>query len=125
MRPIQTPDAPITSGHYSQAVVHDGLIFVSGQLPLDPGDLQRPPGDIAQQTERALRNVEAILRAAGGRLESLVQLTIFLSDMGHWREVNDTVARVLGSHKPARAVIPCGTLNRGCQVEITAIAAAE
>jgi len=123
MHPVQTPNAPVTSGHYSHAVVHNGLVFVSGQLPLDPRDLKRPPGTIAEQTEQAMRNVEAILHAAGSTLDRLVQLTIFVSDISHWGAVNDTVARVLGSHRPARAVVPCGTLNRGFQVEITAIAA--
>ena len=123
MQTVQTPNAPITSGHYSHAVVYNGLVFVSGQLPLDPQDAKRPPGTMAEQTEQALRNVEAILRASGSALDRLVQLTIFVSDIGQWGAVNDAVARVLGSHRPARAVVPCGTLNRGFQVEITAIAA--
>jgi 2-iminobutanoate/2-iminopropanoate deaminase len=123
MQTVQTPNAPITSGHYSHAVVYNGLVFVSGQLPLDPRDAKRPPGTMAEQTEQALRNVEAILRASGSALDRLVQLTIFVSDIGQWGAVNDAVARVLGSHRPARAVVPCGTLNRGFQVEITAIAA--
>ncbi len=123
MYAIQTPNAPITSGHYSQAVVHNDLIFVAGQLPLDPKDPKRPPGSIAEQTEQALRNVEAILAAAGSKLDRILQLTIFVSDIRHWSEVNETVARMLGSHKPARAVIPCGTLNRGFQVEIVTVAA--
>lgn len=125
MHTVQTPNAPVTAGHYSHAVIHNGLVFVSGQLPLDPTDFKRPPGGIAEQTEQALRNVEAILRAAGSALDRLVQLTIFVSDIAHWSAVNDTVARVLGSHRPARAVVPCGTLNRGFQVEITAIAAVD
>jgi 2-iminobutanoate/2-iminopropanoate deaminase len=123
MQTIQTPNAPITGGHYSQAVVHNGLVFVSGQLPLDPRDAKRPPGTLAEQTEQALRNVEAILHAAGTTLDRVLQLTIFVSDIEQWSAVNETVARVLGSHRPARAVVPCGTLNRGFQVEITAIAA--
>lgn len=124
MRTVQTPNAPITSGHYSQAVVHNGLIFVSGQLPLDPSDPQRVPGTIAEQTEQALRNVEAILHAAGSALDRILQLNIFVADISRWSEVNETVARVLGNHKPARAVIPCDTLNRGFQIEIVTIAAA-
>lgn len=122
MHTVQTPNAPITAGHYSQAVVHNGLIFVSGQLPLDPKDPKRPPGTIAEQTEQALRNVEAILKAAGSTLDRVLQLTIFVSDIAHWSELNETVARVLGNHRPARAVVPCGTLNRGFQVEIVVIA---
>lgn len=123
MNAIQTPNAPIPSGHYSQALVHNGLVFVAGQLPLDPRDPKRPPGSIEEQTEQAMRNVSAILEAAGSGLDRVLQLTIFVADIAHWSAVNATVARLLGSHKPARAVVPCGTLNRGYQVEIVTIAA--
>lgn len=123
MNLIQTPNAPIPRGHYSQAVVHNGLVFVAGQLPLDPKDPQRPPGPIEEQTEQAMRNVSAILEAAGSGLDRVLQLTIFVADITHWSAVNATVAQVSGSHKPARAVVPCGTLNRGYQVEIVTIAA--
>jgi 2-iminobutanoate/2-iminopropanoate deaminase len=122
MDAIQTANAPIPSGHYSQAVVHNGLVFVAGQLPIDPKDPKRPPGPIDEQTEQALRNVAAILEAAGSALDRVLQLTIFVADIAHWSTVNATVARVLGNHKPARAVVPCGTLNRGYQVEIVTIA---
>lgn len=122
MNAIQTPNAPIPSGHYSQALVHNGLVFVAGQLPIDPKDPKRPPGPIEEQTEQALRNVSAILEAAGSGLDRVLQLTIFMADITHWSAVNATVARVLGNHKPARAVVPCGMLNRGYQVEIVTIA---
>ena len=123
MNLVQTPEAPTPAGHYSQAVVHNGLVFVAGQLPIDPKDPKRPPGSIEEQTEQALRNVAAILEAAGSALDRVLQLTIFVADITHWSAVNATVARVLGNHKPARAVVPCGTLNRGFQVEIVTTAA--
>lgn len=123
MDAIQTAAAPIPSGHYAQAVTHNGLVFVAGQLPIDPRDPKRPPGPIEEQTEQALRNVAAILEAAGSALDRILQLTIYVADMTHWTAVNATVARVLGNHKPARAVVPCGTLNRSYQVEIVTIAA--
>jgi len=123
MNLVQTPEAPTPAGHYSQAVVHNGLVFVAGQLPIDPKDPKRPPGSVEEQTEQALRNVAAILEAAGSALDRVLQLTIFVADITHWSAVNATVARVLGNHKPARAVVPCGTLNRGFQVEIVTTAA--
>ena len=123
MNLVQTPEAPTPAGHYSQAVVHNGLVFVAGQLPIDPKDPKRPPGSIEEQTEQALRNVAAILEAAGSALDRVLQLTIFVADITHWSAVNATVARVLGNHKPARAVVPCGTLNRGFQIEIVTTAA--
>lgn len=123
MNAIQTAAAPIPSGHYAQAIVHNGLVFVAGQLPVDPKDPRRPPGSVEEQTEQALRNVSAILEAAGSGLDRILQLTIYLADITSWGAVNATAARVLGNHKPARAVVPCGTLNRGYQVEIVTIAA--
>ncbi|HLB36672.1 MAG TPA: Rid family detoxifying hydrolase [Gemmatimonadales bacterium] len=123
MDAIQTANAPIPSGHYSQAVVHNGLVFVAGQLPIDPKDPKRPPGSAEEQTEQALHNVAAILEAAGSALDRVLQLTIFVADIAHWSAVNATVARVFGNHKPARAVVPCGTLNRGFQIEIVTTAA--
>jgi 2-iminobutanoate/2-iminopropanoate deaminase len=123
MKTVETNQAPVPSGHYSQAVVHNGIVFVAGQLGIDPKDPQRPAGSIEEQTEQALKNVAAILTAAGSGLDRVLHLTIFVSDMAHWSAVNATVARLLGVHKPARAVVPCGTLNRGYQVEIVTVAA--
>jgi 2-iminobutanoate/2-iminopropanoate deaminase len=120
---VQTPNAPVPSGHYAQALVHNGLVFVAGQLPVDPQDPKRPPGSIEEQAEQALRNVSAILEAAGSALDRVLHLTIFVADIAHWGVVNATVARVFGAHKPARAVVPCGTLHRGFQIEIMTTAA--
>ncbi len=126
MERVVTESAPRPAGHYSQAMVHQGLVYVAGQLPIDPTlgrDPSLRPGPVAEQTERALRNVEAILRAAGSGLDRLLQVTIYVSDMEHWGEVNETYARVLGEHRPARAVVPVGELHGGYAVEIQAIAA--
>ena len=123
MQQIQTPDAPIPAGHYSQAVVHDGLVFVAGQVPADPADRTRPPGSIEEQTERTLRNVEAILRAAGSGLDRVLQMTVYVTDIELWAPVNATYARVMGDHRPARAIVPVKELNHGYQIEIQAIAA--
>jgi 2-iminobutanoate/2-iminopropanoate deaminase len=124
MRPIQTRDAPVPAGHYSQAIVHDGLVFVAGQLPIDPRSAETPVGSIEAQTEQVLRNVEAVLAAAGSGLDRVLQMTVYVSDMSLWGRVNETYARVMGSHRPARAVVPVGALHHGYQIEVQAIAAA-
>ena len=124
MRPIQTTDAPVPAGHYSQAIVHAGLVYVAGQLPIDPRAPERTPGPIEEQTEQVLRNVGAILAAAGSGLDRVLQMTIYISDMSAWGRVNATYARLMGDHRPARAVVPAGTLHHGYQIEVQAIAAA-
>lgn len=123
MTPIQTPDAPAPAGHYSQAIVHNGMVYVAGQLPIDPNDREQPVGPIEAQTEQALRNVEAILQAAGSSLSHVVQMTIYISDISLWSRVNATYAQVLGNHRPARAIVPTRDLHYGYQIEIQAIAA--
>ena len=122
MRSISTPDAPKPAGHYSQAVVHAGMVYVAGQLPLDPVTGKLVPGDIATQTERTLRNVEAVLEAAGSDLDRLVSVTIFVTDVALWPQVNEVYAKVLGDHRPARAVVPVLPLRHGALLEIQAIA---
>ena len=120
---ITTDGAPIPAGHYSQAVVHNGFIFVAGQLAFVPGQKEHRPGTIAEQTEQTLRNVEAILQAAGSALDRVLQMTIYVSDIELWGGVNATYTRVMGAHKPARAVVPVKDLHYGYQIEIQAIAA--
>ena len=123
MRLVSTKDAPAPAGHYSQAVVHGGLVFVAGQLAIDPARPDAPAGDVEEQTERALRNVEAILRAAGASLSHVLSMTVYVTDIAHWPRVNAAYARVLGEHRPARAVVPVKDLHHGFLVEIQAIAA--
>ncbi len=124
MKLVLTTEAPAPAGHYSQGVVHGGLVYVAGQLPLDPASgAVVAPGDIAGQAERTLRNVEAILRAAGSSLENVCSMTIYITDRSLWPQVNAVYARVLGDHRPARAVIPVLELREGCLIEIQAVAA--
>lgn len=124
MQSISTPDAPTPRGHYSQAVVHGGLVYVSGQLAIDPLDPDAdPPADVGAQTRMIFRNIEAILATAGSGLERLLQVTIYVSDVDAWPAVNDAFAEALGEHRPTRAVIPISTLPRGRALEVVAVAA--
>jgi len=120
---VHTQDAPAPGGHYSQAVVYNGLVFVAGQLAIDPQTGEKMLGSIEEQTEQALKNVAAILKAAGSDLSRVLKMTVYISDMELWGRVNEVYARVLGEHRPARAVIPTGELHYGFLIEIDAVAA--
>jgi 2-iminobutanoate/2-iminopropanoate deaminase len=119
---IQVPGTSRPVGHYSQAIVHDGLVFVSGQIPADLETGTPRVGTIEEQTELALGNVRRILEAAGSGLEHAVQMTVYVSDIEHWSRVNAVYARVMGAHRPARAVVPVAPLHYGTAIEIQAIA---
>jgi len=123
VEPVFTKDAPAPAGHYSQGIVHAGLVYVAGQLGKDPARPEAPPGGIEAQAERALRNVEAVLVAAGSDLAHVLQMTVYVSDAELWGRVNDVYARVLGDHRPARAIVPVNTFRGGWQIEIQAIGA--
>ena len=121
---INTPDAPQPAGHYSQATVHNGLVFVAGQLGIDPSGAKKFES-IEEQTEQALNNVHAILRAAGSDWDRVLKMNVSLVDINLWDVVNKVYARVLGDNRPARAIITCGPLHHGFLIEIEAIAATD
>lgn len=123
MQLISTDKAPVPAGHYSQGVVHNGVVYVAGQLAIVPGQKEHTVGSIGAQTEQTLRNVQAILQAADSDLDRVLQMTIYVSDISLWGEVNAAYVRVMGNHKPARAVVPVKDLHYGYQIEIQAIAA--
>src|SRR5947207_8301065 len=116
MNTIQPSDQPQPKGHYSPAIEHDGLVFVSGQLPMDLVTREPFAGDIETQTELALRNVEAVLHAAGSDLSRVLQFTIYVSDIELWGKVNEVYARVMGDHRPARAIVPVNDLHVGTRI---------
>lgn len=123
IRLIETSRAPIPKGHYSQAVVHGGLVYVAGQLPGDPANPDGGyPESVGDQTRRVLSNIEAILEEAGSGLDRVLQMTVFVSDPGYWGEVNAAYGSVMGSHRPARAIVPVNELN-GAALEVQVIAA--
>jgi 2-iminobutanoate/2-iminopropanoate deaminase len=119
---ISTSAAPQPAGHYSQAVVYNNLVFVAGQLAITPSGEHRV-GSIEEQTEQALANVAAILRAAGSDLSRVLKMTVYVSDIGLWSQVNAVYARLMGDHRPARAVVPTKELHYDFQIEIEAVAA--
>jgi 2-iminobutanoate/2-iminopropanoate deaminase len=119
---INTPDAPRAGGHYSQATVYNGLVFVAGQLSIDATG-EKKLGPIEEQTEQALNNVHAILKAAGSDWDRVLKMTVFVADINLWDAVNKVYSRILGENRPARAIIPCGELHYGFLIEIEAVAA--
>ena len=120
---VHTQDAPAPGGHYSQAIVYNGLVFVAGQLAIDPHTGEKILGSIEEQTEQALKNVGEILKAAGSDLSRTLKMTVYISDIDLWGRVNEVYARVMGEHRPARAVIPTKDLHYGFLIEIDAIGA--
>jgi len=122
MKPILTSLAPEPAGHYSQAITHLGLVFVSGQLPIDPATRQVVPGGIEEQARQTIENVKQILLASGSDLSSVLKSTIFITDEKYWPDLNRVYAECFGDHKPARAVIPCGELHYGALLEMEVIA---
>src|SRR5689334_782455 len=121
LRTIHTPDAPKPAGHYSQAVVHGDTVYVAGQLPIDPATGAKVLGTVEEQTEQTLRNVAAILKAAGSSLDHVIKVTVYISDIALWDPVNAVYAKFFGGHRPARAVVPTKELHHGFLIEIEAV----
>jgi 2-iminobutanoate/2-iminopropanoate deaminase len=119
---VATGEAPAAVGPYSQAVIAAGLVFVSGQIPLDPATGVMVEGPFAAQVERVLLNLDAILVAAGSSRGKVVKTTVFLTDMGRFGEMNDVYARFFDTHRPARAAVQVAALPKGAEVEIEAVA---
>ncbi|MEO8448545.1 MAG: RidA family protein [Gemmatimonadota bacterium] len=121
--PIHAPGTATPVGHYSQAVVHNGLVYVSGQVSADLEAGKPVPGTIDEQTERALRNLERILVAAGSALDRCLQVTVYITKIEDWAAVNAAYKRVMGDARPARAIVPVSRFQPGIDIEIQAIAA--
>lgn len=121
---IRTDRAPEAIGPYSQAVKANGMVFASGQIPLDPATMQIVDGDIRVQTERVLLNLKAVLEAAGTSLDRVVKTNVYLADMNEFAAMNEVYASYFGESRPARATVQVARLPRDVRVEIDVIALA-
>ena len=123
MKTISTLGAPTARGHYSQAIVHDGIVYVAGQLPIVPGAPDRQLEGFEEQARQVIDNVAAILEEAGSSMDHVLKATVYIADVSHWPAFNAIYAEKFGGHKPARTVVPVSGLHYGYLVEMDAIAA--
>ena len=119
---VESSQAPKPIGPYSQGVISGGMLFVSGQIALDPESGELVPGDIEVQTERVLKNVMAILKEAKMGAEHVVKATVYLADLADFAKMNEVYGRYLGKEPPARSTIQVGALPKGARIEIDVIA---
>lgn len=122
-KPVSTDKAPKAIGPYSQAVIYNGIAYLSGQIPLDPATNQIVEGDITVQTERVLQNLKAVLEACGASFASVLKTTVFLKDMGDFPKMNEIYGRYFTENPPARSTVQAAKLPRDVNVEIDVIAA--
>ena len=118
---IATSKAPAAVGPYSQAVRHGNLVFLSGQIPLDPSSGQLVDGGIADQARQVFRNLEAVCEAAGANLDAVLKLNIYLTDLGNFAAVNELMAQTFSAPYPARATVGVAALPMGAEVEMEAV----
>jgi reactive intermediate/imine deaminase len=119
---VSTEKAAKPLGHYSQALVHNEIVYVAAQLGITPNQPKKV-GSIEEQTEQALKNVQEILSATNSNLNRVLKVTVYISDIALWERVNQVFIKFFGEHRPARAVIPVKELHNGFQVAIDVIAA--
>ncbi len=124
MNKIATDGAPKAIGPYCQAITHGGMVFCSGQIPLDPQSMTVVPGEIEAQTEQVLKNLAAVLKAAGSDLSKVLKTTVFLQDLEHFKKMNAVYEGAFGSHTPARSTVQVARLPLDVLVEIECIALA-
>lgn len=111
-----------SKAHYSAAVAHNGIVYVSGQLPMNPETGTPVEGGIKEQTRAVFRSLSKVLEAAGSSKEKVLRTTAYIPDVSLWAEVNEVYAEYFGEHKPARTIVPTTELHYGCLIEIDAIA---
>lgn len=121
---VVTQHAPAAIGPYSQAIVHNGLAYLSGQIPLDPATNTLVEGDIEVQTERVFKNLSAVLVACGSSMEKVLKTTVFLKDMDDFPKMNEVYAKYLGESLPVRSTVQAAKLPRDVKIEIDCIAIA-
>ncbi len=123
MNSVSTPNAPAAIGPYSQAIVHGGTVYCSGQIALDPVTMTLVTGSVTHETHQVLTNLGAVLTAAGSGLALVLQTTVYLADMSDFAEMNKVYEDFFGSHRPARATVAAAGLPKAARVEIACIAA--
>jgi 2-iminobutanoate/2-iminopropanoate deaminase len=123
MQTIYTKNAPQPAGHYSQAIIHNELIYVSGQLPIHPKSGEKCLGSIEDQTKQTIENVASILDACDSSLKNVLKITVYISNINLWTRVNRIYSEYFAEHRPARVVVPTKELHHGFKIEIEAIAA--
>lgn len=122
MNVVSSDKAPRAIGPYSQAIVAGDLVYTAGQIPLDPGTMELVGGDVGAQTDRALKNVAAVLQAADSSLGHVIKTTVYLVDMADFAKMNEVYARHFGDHRPARSTVAVAGLPKQARVEIDTIA---
>jgi 2-iminobutanoate/2-iminopropanoate deaminase len=120
---VSTGDSPAAIGPYSQGVIHGNVVYTAGQIPLHPDSMEIVGADIESQSEQVMANLDAVLRAAGASLGSVIKTTCFLVDLGDFQAFNAIYARWFGEHKPARSTVQVSKLPRGVLVEVDCVAA--
>lgn len=123
MKRVHSDHAPAAIGPYSQAIVHGGLVYCSGQIALDPTTGVLAEGDVQAEARLVLKNLAAVLEAAGSGLDRAIKVTVFLKDLGDFAAVNQVYAEAFGDHRPARACVEVARLPRDVRVEIDCVAA--
>ncbi len=121
MKIIQTKNMPESNGHYSQVIAHNGILYLSGQLPMDPKS-KKIPETIEEQTKQALDNVLLLLSEAGSSKDDVLQMRIYVSDIRLWNKVNTIYCNFFGEHRPVRCIVAVNELHFGCFIEIEAVA---
>jgi 2-iminobutanoate/2-iminopropanoate deaminase len=123
MEVVSTRNAPKPAGHYSQAIIHEGCVYVSGQLPINPETGEKFLGPVEDQARQVLKNLSEILKASGSHISRTLKVTVYISDIELWDRVNAVYAEFFGNHRPARSVVPTKELHFGFKIEIDAIGA--
>ncbi|MHB1393666.1 MAG: RidA family protein [Clostridia bacterium] len=122
---VTTKNALKPAGHYSQAIINNGVMYISGQLSVNPDTGEKKFGTIEEETSRVLENIELILKEAGSSKNNVLKTTIYIPDISLWDKVNKVYSEFFGDHKPARSVVPTKELHFGFKIEIDAIAAVD
>lgn len=125
IRKIETKFSVRDGGHYTPGMTHNGVLYISGQLSIDPNTGKIPEGGIKSEAGQALNNLQMVLNEAGCSKEDVIQCRVYLPDVAYWGEFNEVYSEFFGKHKPARVIVPTNNLYGGCLVEIEAIAAIE